>query len=64
MLYELFVCIGVSVMGCGNAHIVPVQSKEECFEILREMRIQERGKNSTGEDTTDSLAYCRPKRAK
>lgn len=48
-------------MGCGAAQSMPVETKQECFELLREIRFQEKGKNSTGEDTTDSLAYCKPK---
>ncbi len=60
-MYELILCIGISVMGCGNYHSTGFETKEDCFEALREIRFQERGTQSTGEDTTDSLAYCRPK---
>lgn len=59
-MYELILCIGISVMGCGNYHAIPVETKAECIELLREIRFQEKGKNQTGEDTTDSMAYCRP----
>lgn len=60
-MYELFMCIGISVMGCGHSMVTIFENKAECIEVLREVKFQERGKERTGEDTTDSLAYCRPR---
>lgn len=60
-MYELFLCIGISVMGCGSIHVTKFETKQECFEALNQIRFQEKGKLSTGEDPTESLAYCRPR---
>lgn len=60
-MWVLIICIGVSVMGCGGMPSAEFEKKEDCYEALREIRFQERGKLQTGEDATDSLAYCMPK---
>lgn len=61
-MYELFLCIGISVLGCGGVQVHQVESKAECLELLREVKFQRKGEMVTGEDTTEVMAYCRPSR--
>lgn len=61
-MWVLSICIGLSVMGCGAAPKAVFENKEDCFEALQQIRFQERGKLQTGEDATDSIAFCLPAR--
>lgn len=51
MIWELFVCIGVTWAGCGAVAIVEFPSEESCYRSLSAMV-------NDGKTT----AYCRPKK--
>jgi hypothetical protein len=51
MIWELFVCIGVTWAGCGSAVINEYPSEEACYRALNTMHKAEK-----------TLAYCRQKR--
>lgn len=61
MIWELFVCINATWAGCGVTSKIEYPDKAQCYEALREMRVEDNGKSSVGGNGKAVVAYCRPK---
>lgn len=60
MIWELFVCLGVTFMGCGAVTVTKYPSEESCYRALREMKTGDSPVAESGAKR-NTIAYCRPK---
>jgi hypothetical protein len=59
MLWELFVCMGVSWAGCGSASVAVYPGEDACYRALREMKTGDSPVAESGKKR-NTVAYCRP----
>lgn len=61
MIWELYVCIGVSWGGCAVQSIVDFPDDASCYRALAAMRFSDPAASGESGLRRSSIAYCRPK---
>lgn len=58
-MWELWLCIGVTLAGCGSVVKTPYPSEDSCYRALAAMKT---GDSPVGESglKRNTVAYCRP----
>ena len=59
MIWEMFVCIGVTWAGCGVVQYVQYPTEDSCYRALREMRTGD-SPISESDKKRNTVAICRP----
>ncbi len=61
MEWVLWIMLGCNGWGCGHWQSATFPNKQECYEALKNVRIETNGNLATGNEGKLASAYCLPK---
>ena len=61
MMWELFICLGITWAGCGGYQTATYPSEESCYRALAAMRTGDQPVAESGKKR-NTIAYCKPKK--
>jgi uncharacterized protein YceK len=61
MLWELFICAGITWGGCGSVTISDYSNEAACYRALAAMRVNDQSM-AESDKRRSMYAFCRPKK--